>query len=375
MNRKQFLILVIVLVVLGGAGLALFWQDIAHYRESGARIGARLLPELKLADVTEVRLQDAREQVTLVNKGDRWVVQERGDYPANVQDIAGLLVKLVELKVTQAETVGTSLLPRVDLVAPGQEVFTAVVVGHDAEIGGTVREQLLVVNGTARVTGSVLGNVVVAGGRLELGPDATVAGDVALLGGTLARDPAAVVGGSVREHGLAVSGRVLRLLWAAMTFMIVVAAVLFAATGGRQLSESARLLTVRPVETLLAVAALWIAVPLLTGPLFLSVVGVPLAVWVLLFLLPALWFLGYIVAATAVGAALLRSAWDPTRPPMREAAAGVVALQLAAFIPVLGLVLVLIAGQAGAGALALRAWRGWQARRRVRPTVMQEAYL
>lgn len=120
MNRKQFLILVIVLVVLGGAGLALFWQDIAHYRESGARIGARLLPELKLADVTEVRLQDAREQVTLVNKGDRWVVQERDGYPANVQDIASLLVKLVELKVTQAETVGASLLPRVDLLAPGQ---------------------------------------------------------------------------------------------------------------------------------------------------------------------------------------------------------------------------------------------------------------
>lgn len=121
MNRKQFLILVIVLVVLGGAGLTLFWQDIEHYRESGGRIGARLLPGLKVAEVTTVRLQDARDQVTLVNKGDRWVVQERGDYPANVQDIGSLLVKLVELKVTQAETVGSSLLPRVELVAPGSE--------------------------------------------------------------------------------------------------------------------------------------------------------------------------------------------------------------------------------------------------------------
>ena len=120
MNRKQFLILVVVLVVLGGAGLALFWQDIAHYRESGARIGAKLLPDLKVAEVTTVRLQDARNQVTLVNKNDRWVVEERGDYPANVQDIGSLLVKLVDLKVTQAETVGASLLPRVELVAPGQ---------------------------------------------------------------------------------------------------------------------------------------------------------------------------------------------------------------------------------------------------------------
>ena len=82
MNRKQFLILVIALVVLGGAGLALFWQDIAHYRESGARIGARLLPELKLADVTEVRLQDAHEQVT--RRFRRLVVDRHRPCPARI---------------------------------------------------------------------------------------------------------------------------------------------------------------------------------------------------------------------------------------------------------------------------------------------------
>ena len=74
MNRKQFLILIVALVVLGGAGLALFWQDIAAYRESGARIGGKLLPEFKVAEVAQVRLQDAKTQVTLVRKDDRWVV-------------------------------------------------------------------------------------------------------------------------------------------------------------------------------------------------------------------------------------------------------------------------------------------------------------
>ena len=44
MNRRQFLILVIALLVLGGAGLAVFWQDIAAYRASGAKIGGQLLP-------------------------------------------------------------------------------------------------------------------------------------------------------------------------------------------------------------------------------------------------------------------------------------------------------------------------------------------
>ena len=119
MNRKQFLILVAVLAVLGGAGLALMWQDIAAYRASGAKIGAKLLPELKIADVAELRLQDAKQQATLARTEKGWVVKERDGYPANFQDISDLLIKLVELKVTQSEQVGASLLPRVELAEPG----------------------------------------------------------------------------------------------------------------------------------------------------------------------------------------------------------------------------------------------------------------
>lgn len=292
--------------------------------------------------------------------------------------LLGLLLALVAgPAAAQDPDAVTDVLIRVNgplRVGSDEAVGTAVVMGHDAVIAGTVREQLVVVDGTARVTGSVLGSVVVAGGRLELGPDAAVGRDVALFGSTLHRAPGAAIGGGVREHGLAVSGRFLRLLWTAMTLMLVAAAGLFAALGGRQLGESARLLVARPWETLLAVLVLWVAVPLLTAPLLLSVVGIPLAVGVLLFLLPAFWFLGYIVSATAVGLALLRTTWEPGRPPLREAAAGVVVLQLAAFMPGLGLLLILIAGQGGAAALGLRAWRGWQARR-TRPAVVQEAYL
>ena len=120
MNRKQFLLLLIALVVLGGAGFALFWQDIAAYRASGAKIGAKLLPEFRIADVTQMRLQDAKTQATLARKDTGWVVEERGGYPADFQAIGDFMVKLLELKVTQAENVGASLLPRVELAAPGQ---------------------------------------------------------------------------------------------------------------------------------------------------------------------------------------------------------------------------------------------------------------
>jgi len=120
MNRKQFLILVIALVVLGGAGLALFWQDIAAYRASGAKIGAKLMPEFRIADVAEIRLQDAKNPVTLARRENAWVVQERGGYTANFQDIGDLMIKLAELKVTQSEQVAATLLPRLELAEPGK---------------------------------------------------------------------------------------------------------------------------------------------------------------------------------------------------------------------------------------------------------------
>src|SRR6478672_11406121 len=120
MGRKQFLVLVLALIVLGGAGFALFWQDISDYRASGAKIGAKLLPSLKVADVAQVRLRDAKLGVTLVRKEKSWVVQERNGYPADFKAISDLIIKLADLKVVQADQIGESLLPRVELVEPGR---------------------------------------------------------------------------------------------------------------------------------------------------------------------------------------------------------------------------------------------------------------
>ncbi len=120
MTRKQFFVLLVVLLVLGAAGAALVWQDVDAYRASGARIGARLLPEFKIADVAQVRLQDGKQQVTLARKEKSWAVQERGGYPANFQEISDLALKLLELKVTQTEQVAETLLPRLQLVDPGK---------------------------------------------------------------------------------------------------------------------------------------------------------------------------------------------------------------------------------------------------------------
>jgi hypothetical protein len=120
MNRKQFLVLVIALIVLGGAGLALLWQELSDYRASGAKIGAKLLPNLKVADVAQLEVRDSKNTATLIRKDRGWVVQERNGYPADFKSISDLIIKLADLKVVQADTVGPSLLPRVELLEPGK---------------------------------------------------------------------------------------------------------------------------------------------------------------------------------------------------------------------------------------------------------------
>ena len=118
MNHKTFLILIGLLVVLGGAGLAMFWQDLSAWRSTGAKIGSKPFEKLAINEVAQIRLYDGKGEVTLALKGDRWVVKQRGDYAASVQEIGDLLVKLPDLKVVQTENVGATLLPRLNLVAP-----------------------------------------------------------------------------------------------------------------------------------------------------------------------------------------------------------------------------------------------------------------
>jgi len=120
MNRKTFLILLVLLLVLGGAGLALFWQDLGVWRSTGSKIGSKPFEKLATSQVAQIRLFDGSNEATLALKDGRWVVRQRGDYSANVQEIGDLLVKLPDWKVVQTENVGASLLPRLNLIAPAE---------------------------------------------------------------------------------------------------------------------------------------------------------------------------------------------------------------------------------------------------------------
>jgi hypothetical protein len=119
MNRKQFILALAALAVLVGLGWGVFHWQRAGYEAVDARVGTKLLEGFRVDDVAEIGIAESGGTVTLV-RGDRgWSVKERGGYPADLEPIRNLLVRLEELKVVQAEPVTDALKPRMQLVAPG----------------------------------------------------------------------------------------------------------------------------------------------------------------------------------------------------------------------------------------------------------------
>jgi hypothetical protein len=125
MTRNQFLILLGVLAVLVAAGAWVMYSQRSDWRSSDARVGQRLVPGLIVANVAEIRIQEAGNEVTLERKDGNWHVRERLDFPANVERIGELLVKLAELKVTQVEPLGEKQRSRLDLAEPKADAKNA----------------------------------------------------------------------------------------------------------------------------------------------------------------------------------------------------------------------------------------------------------
>jgi hypothetical protein len=129
MNRKQFGILVLILILIGGAAWLL--QN-RRNREAGAGeqgTGQKLLgASFPMNEVAHISLQQNTNALTLFKKDDLWRVRERSGYPANFSMISAFLIKLGDLKVIQNEEIGPSQLPRLDLAPPGHGTNSGVIV-------------------------------------------------------------------------------------------------------------------------------------------------------------------------------------------------------------------------------------------------------
>ncbi len=146
MTRKQFLLVLAALVLLVAAGLGLQAWKRSGYQAADTRVGQKLVDGFKVDDVAEIRIVEPKDAVTLVRGERGWTVKERGDFPAGLEPIRDLLLRLQELKVVQAEGLTDAVRPRLQLAAPGAGAKpdeTGTLVELKARDGKTVATLLL----------------------------------------------------------------------------------------------------------------------------------------------------------------------------------------------------------------------------------------
>jgi hypothetical protein len=144
MNRKQFIILLVLVVVLGVAGKVLYQRNQTSW-QGGGRQGAalKLMGDLPVNDVAAIVIKGGTNRLDLVRKDNLWQVKERNDYPANFSQIREFLLKAVELKAAQSEEIGPSQLGRYKLLPPGPATNTAVLVEMRDQNGKVIKSLLL----------------------------------------------------------------------------------------------------------------------------------------------------------------------------------------------------------------------------------------
>ena len=143
MSRNALIVLLLLALGLGGGALYVLRDSASAPGSAGSQgataptaPGAALLPQLKAAEVARITIREPKATLTLEKKNERWVITERGGYPADLDKVTELVVKAIELKVGQSETIGEKDRVRMQLAAPAatEGAATSVVfAGADAK--------------------------------------------------------------------------------------------------------------------------------------------------------------------------------------------------------------------------------------------------
>jgi cytoskeletal protein CcmA (bactofilin family) len=277
-----------------------------------------------------------------------------------------LLLALVPVAAFAADGSGDGdLLLRINgpiTVGPDQTYDNVVVISDNATIEGTLTGSLFVIGGDAIITGRVDTDVTVVSGTLTLASTAQVS-NVSVIRGTLQRDAGATVTGDITRSNIAIDwwalGIVSAFIWAGVTLAVLLAGAIFAGIAGRSLKTAGDMISRETGPAILAALLIWIALPVAMVMAFFTLVGIPIGLGYFLFVLPVLWFLGYLVTGTLIGRVIVHRTVESERPYLASVI-GLLILQVAGLVPWLGGVLGFLAGVIGSGALVLLAWRAWR---------------
>ena len=277
-----------------------------------------------------------------------------------------LLLGLVVPATLAADPAGTSrsvvMAVGHDTVVPaGDHVDTLIVIRANAQVDGSVNT-VVVIDGTATMSGAATArSLAVINGTADLQPGATVTGDVGTVEGTVNLAPGAVVQGTSRSYEGTLAAFAVALIPLFLLLFIgfgiagLAAALFVAAFAARQVRQAEALITHEPGRVLVAGIAGSFLLPILALLVTITVVGAPVGLGALLVVLPALAFLGWIVAAIWIGDWILfrlRGSVEAGQP-YAAALVGVIVLAFAGIVPFVGWIATLF----GYGALLVMGWR------------------
>ncbi len=143
MSRKQLILLLVVVAVLGVAWLVVHQRNASSWSGGGQAAGKKLLGDLPINDVASLVIKSGTNDMVLHRKNNVWTVAGRGDYPADFSLIKGFLIKATELKAAQTEEVGPSQLARYQLLPPGPATNTGTLVEFKDANGKTLNSLLI----------------------------------------------------------------------------------------------------------------------------------------------------------------------------------------------------------------------------------------
>lgn len=221
------------------------------------------------------------------------------------------------------------------VVTADETVDSAVIFNGPALVEGTVRDTLVVLNGDAEVSGTVRKDVVVLNGDLVVRSGAEIGGDLVTQSTPTVEDGATVRGErksvatrfNFNEVGF--GGRFL--WWVAYSASVLILGLLllvFAPQLFPLVREAAR---TRLGSSIGWGAGFFFLLPIASVLLLITVVGLPLGIFLLL-ALAFIYTLGYTVATIAVGNMIMRT----SSSRFVVFLVGWVALRLLALIPVIG---------------------------------------
>jgi hypothetical protein len=241
------------------------------------------------------------------------------------------------------------------LVPEGGSVGSAVIFNGPATIDGTVRESLVVFNGRTSIAGTVDGDVVVFNGSVSLTSTAVVHGDL-VTQSTPRVAQGATVGGSrqsiatrfdVEDIGFA--SRVAWWIGYSVSTLVLGLVLLLLLPN---LDARIRAAWQRTGESVGFGVGLFFLVPIAAGILLVTIVGIPLGLFLLLGL-ALIYTAGYVAGAHVLGRLIV----SPPASRFLAFLVGWVILRVIALVPILGGLVWLVAAIVGLGVLAVAARR------------------